>query len=231
MKRFIKTLAAGALGVLAAALSASPAAADTIYSFKNITHKNAANAAAGEAQLSVVVSDAGSNKVSFKFQNSGPVAMSITDVYFDDGTLLGATTLADSGSGVDFAFGATPNDMPGGSSIDPKFVTSTRGIFSADSDSPIQQMGVNPGEWLTVTFDLINLKTFDDTLAALKLGLTDGGNDNALRIGIHVQAIGTNEGSESFINGSPGSSVPLPGVAVAGAVLMSGAALRRRRVA
>jgi len=49
----------------------------------------------------------------------------------------------------------------------------------------------------------------------------------------HIQSIGANGADSGWIAGSPGpggSSVPLPGVAVAGAVLMSGAALRRRRV-
>ena len=60
----------------------------TTFSFQNITNNNATNAATGESQLFVNVTDAGPNLVSFYFGNIGPLASSITDIYFDSGPLL-----------------------------------------------------------------------------------------------------------------------------------------------
>jgi hypothetical protein len=70
------------IGVLASLLAAAPASAD-IYTFNCITN-NAQSCAIGEAQLSVNVQAAGANQVSFTFNNSGPLASSITDIYFDE---------------------------------------------------------------------------------------------------------------------------------------------------
>ena len=56
----------------------------------------------------------------------------------------------------------------------------------------MQRNGVNPGEGMTIIFNLINEKTFVETINALKYP-TD---DNDLRIGIHVQGF-ANGGSES----------------------------------
>jgi len=84
----------GALPVatLLAAVATAPVQA-ALLSFDCITNNNTEDCTTGEAQLSVDVTDAGSNLagsnlVLFTFQNSGPDASSIADVYFDDGTLL-----------------------------------------------------------------------------------------------------------------------------------------------
>ena len=68
-----------------------------LYSFYNITNNDAGDAAIGEAQLSVDVTDNGGNQVLFTFLNSGPEASSITDVYFDDnsGQLLSIASITD----------------------------------------------------------------------------------------------------------------------------------------
>jgi hypothetical protein len=181
------------------------------YNFDCITNNNATNCTTGEAQLVVDV-DPNGTQVDFKFSNKGPNASSITDVYFADGTLLGIATITD-GPGVNFSEGANPGNLPGGASIFPAFTAK----FSADSDAPPPINGVNPGESLTITFDLINGKTFADTIAAL-------GNGD-LRIGIHVQSF-SNGGSESFVH------VPEPGfygllsMGLAGLYVV----VRRRRV-
>src|SRR5687767_1578541 len=63
--------------------------------FENITANSTADADTGETQLSVTVEGQGDdgslgvNQVRFVFNNSGPDASSITDIYFDDGALLG----------------------------------------------------------------------------------------------------------------------------------------------
>ena len=168
--------------------------------FDNITGNNLGDAAIGEAQLSVVVDDPNgtmdlnADQVLFTFQNAGPDASSITDVYFDDGSLLGIADLIDADDnggdpGVDFSEGASPGNLPGGNNANPSF-QATAG-FTADSDPPAQPNGVNPGETLGIIFDLQGTQTLADVYDELATG--------ELRIGIHVQGFASG-GSESFVN-------------------------------
>jgi hypothetical protein len=237
-----------AMGLLA---FASPAAAETIYGFQAITSNSTADVATGQTQLFVGISDVGNNQVAFRFFNVGPKASSITDVYFDDGSLMGISTLQDAddkynglfgNAGVDFTKGsASPGDLPAGNSIDPKFNVSQGFLADSDNNSEsnqgTQQNGVNPGEQLLVVFNLINGKTFADTISMLNAGLNlQAGDDpdepDTLRIGIHVQGFGDGK-SESFVNGGPvTTSVPLPGVALAGIALFGClGGLRQRKLA
>ena len=180
------------------------AQATMILGFYNISANNVTNAATGETQLSVTVSPFGA-QAKFLFSNSGPIACSIADVYFDDGSLLGIASIIN-GPGVNFSQGASPPNLPAGNNATPPFET-TAG-FLADSDAPVQPNGVNPGEILEIIFDLQGTQTIDDVYDELETG--------ALRIGIHVQGF-PNGGSESFINNSPNSNpgsnpiVPEPG--------------------
>lgn len=201
-RHFAAALAVAALYFV----GANPASAivTQTYSFTGLTNNDVNDTANGESQLfvEVIAALATSTVVDFKFRNEGPDAMSIADVYFDDGTLLGISSISDSGAGVSFTGGsAAPPELPGGNTASPPFVT-TAG-FLADSDPPAQPNGVNPGEWLTITFNLINGMTWQDTINAL-----NGGSD--LRIGIHVQGF-DGGGSESFINNGPPPVVPEPG--------------------
>lgn len=187
---------------LAMALLVAPASVQAIsLGFEAITAGNVGNVAIGENQLSVDVTDAG-GLVSFLFMNSGPAASSITDVYFDDGSLLGIVQI-NNGPGVAFSQGASPGDLPGGNNASPPFVT-TAG-FSADSDPPAQQNGVNPGEWLEILFNFQGGQVFTDVASELTSG--------ALRIGIRVQGFASGDG-ESFVNQPPGTPVPEPGTVV-----------------
>jgi hypothetical protein len=164
--------------------------------FDTCSNNNVNDVATGEAQMQVEVTDLGGGQVLFTFRNLGPNASSITDVYFDDGTLLGIAALidADQNSGdpdVDFSQGASPPDLPAGNNCPGGAFQTTAG-FTADSDPPMtQQNGVNPNESLGVIFNLQAGKTFNDVLIDLSTG--------ALRIGIHVQGYASG-GSESFVN-------------------------------
>jgi hypothetical protein len=158
------------------------AKAGLTYGFVNITNNDPVNAAIGEAQLFVELGDPIANQVTFTFSNTGPVASSITQVYFDDGGLLSFPSLDDSLAGVEFSQRANPPELPGGNTVVPPFMT-TAGL-SFGSDPPEQANGVNPGEWLGITFDVDPLNDLNEQIA---LG--------ALRISIHVQAI-NNGGSE-----------------------------------
>jgi hypothetical protein len=188
--------------VLVSAWSAAPAFAN-VYTFQCISNNSGQCNNSFGAQFSVNVTDAGSGQVLFTFANAGPVASFIGDVYFDDGTLLGIAQVID-GTGVDFEQGASPGDLPGGNALNPDFET-TAG-FNADAE-PGAANGVNPGENVGILFNLINGKTFADTIAAIEAGIActgfgadPGGNcDNTLRIGIHVQGIGTTGQSDALV--------------------------------
>jgi hypothetical protein len=166
------------------------------FGFFNIT--NNGNTDVG-GQLNVNVSDtANLNQVLFTFSNSGATASSITDIYFDDGTLLGIASVTNF-TGTNFSALATPPDLPGGNGISPAFVT-TAG-FSADSNPPVQPNGVNTGEQVAILFNLKSGGTYADVINEL--------GDGRLRIGLHVQGIGVTGGSDSYVNNPP-TAVPEP---------------------
>jgi hypothetical protein len=206
---------------LAWLLGAAPAPGLTLP-FGCITQNLAVDCAIGEAQLTVEVTDPGTNVVRFQFHNAGPAASSITDVYFDDaedGALFRLSLIFDQAPLVDFEPGATPRNLPGASQASPPFVT-TDG-FSADSESPVQPRGVNPGETLGILFALRSGASFQDVLAHL--------DDGSLRIGIHVQGF-AGGGSESFVSlpGPAGPNVPEPGAAGLVALGLLALAARQR---
>lgn len=190
-------------------LLAAQSFAATTLSFYGITANDTSGMAVtdGEISLMVEIIDIGSNQVRFTFTNDSDIG-SLTDVYFDDGALLGISHVSSS-ENVSFTGGsAAPPNLPGGSSVNPGFQT-TAG-FLADSDSPVIKNGVQNsdlnGEWLSIDFNLKSGKTYDDVLAALLL--PEGGE--WLRIGLHVQGYSCGSGtcSESFINSVPLSPVP-----------------------
>ncbi len=200
-----RLLAIGFVALLMSALQGTSATALPL-GFSCITGNNAGDCAMGQAQLGVNVTDLGGGQVLFIFSNAGPGASSITDVYFDDGTLLGIAGLIDADDnalgpfgnpGVDFSQGASPPNLPGGNLIG--FVT-TAG-FLADSDPPAQPNGVNPLETLGIVFNLQPGGSFADIVSELTTG--------ELRVGMHVQGYATG-GSESFVN----LPIPEPGTAL-----------------
>jgi hypothetical protein len=192
------------VSVLLMSVAATAAYAGPTYDFTCVTNNSGVNEAIGEAQLLVEVQDVGSSQVAFYFTNTGPLACSITDVYFDDGALLGITGIFD-GPGVSFAVPADPTNLPGGNNVSPAF-EATAGL-SADSNPPVEHNGVNPGENLAIMFSLKGGMTYGDILDDLASG--------ELRIGLHVQAF-PDGGSESFVNDGGFSVVPVPGAILLG---------------
>lgn len=154
------------IGPAAVALTMAVAAAQAAtWSFVGVTNNSATHTATGQSQLSVDVIDSGSGTVSFTFNNSGPLASSITDVCWDDPAgLLGTMGSIAGSSGVSHAQHASPGNLPGGNTIG--FSVSPSGA-SADSNPPVQPSGVNPGEWLTIVWSLVTGASYSDVLAAL----------------------------------------------------------------
>jgi hypothetical protein len=186
-----------ALASVAAFSLISAGAAAVPLSFGTcVSNNDAGDCAIGSAQIAVDVTDGpGAGQVSFTFTNSGPEASSIADIYFDDGTLLGIASITN-GSGVSFSQGASPGNLPAGNNATPPF-EATAG-FTADSDAPAQPNGVNPGETVTIIFNLLAGGTLQDVLDEL--------GDGRLRIGVHVQGFESG-GSEAFVN----TPLPEPG--------------------
>ncbi len=194
-----------------------------VFGFSWITNNSLTNCNTGEAQLSMEVTQYDSTTVSFLFSNLGPLDSSITDIYFDFGTtpnyLAITPTLFDQSSGVSFSLGATPANLPGGTSY------GFGAHIAMDSNSPVQPNGINPLEWLDVHFSLLAGSTFDDLLAELHAE-----DLSVLRVGMHVQGF-ANGGSEAFINdgGDPSTPVPAPTtIALLGIGLASLGLIRRR---
>ncbi len=98
----IRTLGASAVVGLFGVFAAPQTAHAVPFSFSNISANIVGDAAIGEAQLTVEVTDAGNGQVSFLFDNAGPLASSITDVYFDDGSLLGIASIVNDPGLVEF---------------------------------------------------------------------------------------------------------------------------------
>lgn len=195
--------------VLPLALAAAPARA-TALGFACLTGNAAADCAIGEAQFTVSVTDQGGGIVRFHFKNAGPAASVLSEVYFDDGSLLGLSTVID-GPGVDFEPGANPPDLPGGQNASPPFEV-TAGFLAQSIPSPAMN-GAGPTEWVAIEFALQNGQTFADVISELATG--------ELRIGLHAIAFASG-GSESLINRpipEPGSA-PLLGLGVLGIALL-----------
>ena len=189
-----------AITVIIGSLTLVGPAYGALYSFYCITNNNPANAAIGEAQLSVNVTDASKNQVMFTYTNSGPEPCSITDVYVDDGSILGLAQIFDTAGSVEFTESPTPANLPGANNVNPPFEAIRS--FSADSDSPILSMGVNPGESLAILYDILPGQNFWDVIGELR--------DGSLRLGLHVQGFTLDGGSEAFVNIPPPNPVPEP---------------------
>lgn len=175
-------------------------AASLVYGFTPIS-ANATENLGGQVKLAVTELQGGAL---FTFSNSAGVPSSITDIYFDEpATAIFSSIVyhSASGAGVTFDNQAAPANLPGGNDIG----------FLADysSDSSAKKGGVvgngvnSQGEWVSFLGSWANAATFDGLLAALA--------SNDFRVGLHIQAIGREGVSDSYINQL--SPVPLPAAA------------------
>lgn len=200
-------LAAAAM-VLAVGTYAAPAAAVTV-GFHNITNDVTPDAA---SQLVVHVTDDSTRALlDFDVLNGTHTGANIAEIYFDDsGGLLFVPPpdVVSQSAGVSFNDDGTvqPPNLPGGSSINPVFTTTSGLASQADGNNAT---GLTIGEDLVLALNYKSGVDFADVLAAL--------DDGSFRIGLHVRSL-EGGGSDSFVN-NPTSVVPLPASAL---LLLSG---------
>jgi MYXO-CTERM domain-containing protein len=237
MRQSLVVVSLFAMSVLCGGIDSQ--AAVMTYTFRSVTNDpgsggDDANVATGESQMYVLVDDVGmaSNEVRFTFWNWGGLnASSITDVYFDDGTLLDVAEVQN-GSGTLFADGAAPgepflslpdpldNGIPTGFVWnDPELEGTHFDLDSTGSTPAWIANGVNPYEAFAIVYELQGSQTFNDVIDALELGLNGptAGDDGALgvadwnedfvgglRIAIRVNGFGgpgDSSSTEVFVNG------------------------------
>lgn len=162
----------------------------------------------GNESISVEVYN-GLETAHFKItNNSDPlIGCSVTDIYFDDGSLLGISTIINQSGATAFATPAIPSELPENQFLDPDFITSNSGMeyFSADSNSPPYDNGVQTGEWVIIQFTLINGSTIEDVINEMDSG--------AIRVGLHVQGFTDVAGSsESAVNIPEPATIALLGL-------------------
>lgn len=158
----------------------------------------------------------GANQALFVFQNNVGTTSSITEIYFEDGTLLNTVTpTLFTTSGVSWEKTANPAALPSNNSANPDFNTTVAFNTQASGDNAT---GINAAsERLGIRFDLLGSQTAAGTKAALEKWIYNGGNNwngadgpggvndeskrpsGGLRIGLHVRDLG-GVTSDSFVN-------------------------------
>jgi len=191
------------------------------------------------AELSVEVTDPGDDQVLFTFSNSntGSLNFYISDIYFDDGHVLGIDPSID---GIDnsnlagyFELPATPSELPGAGTVWPVFETSsmehpgTPPHYSANGVK-----GVYGGESVGIYMDIAS--DFSDVIDAIYVGFDpdtyftgtggfDGWTDPSLRIAIKVQGLG--EESDTYI------LTPIPASVILGMLGLGVVGIKLRKFA
>lgn len=145
-----------------------------------------------DLNLYIDVNEGQADTIDFTFYNKSLIDCVIARIYFEDDSPLDVVSITN-GSGTDFNQPATPANLPAGRSLDNPFEADEKLIFDSLQPSPFN--GINPDEWLRISFDLT-----DNLLYADMIDMLDSGD---IRIGTHIIAL-SDGSSESSI------SVPEP---------------------
>ena len=114
------------------------------------------------------MNDKPDGRVEFLFGNSGNAV--ISEVYFDDGSLLGLSEVKNY-TGVLFVKGADPGDLPGGENAAPPFNVTAGFLAEADgAQGGVSAHGVGLNEQLGLLFTLKNSQTYANVLDDLRTG-------------------------------------------------------------
>ncbi len=119
-------------------------------------------------------------QIHFQFHNASSIESSMARVYFEDEeeSFLGIAYITE-GPGTHFGYPVSPGDLPGGDLLVPPFVTTRE--FCIGGGPPPSHNGINPGEWIQISFDLSNGGTVESVIDQLDTG--------AMRIGVHIIAL------------------------------------------
>lgn len=207
-------------GLAATAAMVLCAGAASAQVFPLFIFENASGTSTSGIDVSVSIVDNGLGGVDFVWTNaSAGITGDVTQVYventaFSQASLANGQFLAD----TDTDYDTSPS--PGNPAGSIQFHSSAWGgtFFGGDprtgGGSPVPR-SLNPGESMTMRFDLVGGATVADVIAALN-------NPDTLRVAAHIQRVGPN--SQSVW----GVSTPTPGAAGL-LVLGMGFAARRRR--
>jgi hypothetical protein len=237
MKKTVPLLAAACSLALTAGAYAGDVSVE--LSFHRITSNNVTSVGS-QLHCTVHAATLASNYVEFTFTNVIGIQSNVSEIYFDDGTLLGTPTITNIGGTTFVSSPINPGALPGSSGATPPFITSVG--FSADSGTG---HGIDSASRsVTLRFALQGSQTFANTLAALSTpaylpGPGDPPDHSSLRVGLHVRSvnptgIGDNT-SDSYVNNTL-MTVPLPpaayaGLGTLGCVIGLGYIRRRRHMA
>ena len=229
----------------------------TTYNFDNIRNWNDTNGDIGELQLFVAVSDTPvvwdpitelyidwydgatgvigdengdgllDGDVLFTFYNTGPEQCAITDIYFDDGTLIDGTLDVITPDSTEVSFlevDTGPFNLPAGLA-DIGFET-TEMFYANYENGYDHELGVDPTEWVSILFTLQGDQDYTSVIDDL--------TDLTLRIGIRVQDFdaplpGDSDGDEQYVNNSV--PIPAPGAILLGSMGIGLVGWLRRRKA
>jgi hypothetical protein len=194
-------------------LMAFTAQAD-IFGFDTVTTNSPFNSAvAGQLFMDTTVTDIGESSVSFT--NTGPLASTVTEIYFGSNEELNLNLdfITSSSLGVDFDIsGASPENPPG---MDEFGNWWTITIAAAEANPPPAANGIDPLEYLDLQISYGGLLSFSQLI---QLG--------QLQVALHVVSMPDGE-SDTFVNGT--DVIPEPAsIALIGVTGLLLAFVRRR---
>lgn len=165
-----------------------------VFGFNRITANADTDVA---AQFLMDVSDVDTGLARVVFTNSGPVAATISEIYFSsnsDSHAVAINSVASSDDGVvDFTIGnVQPSSPPG---VNKNFWVT---LAAAQATSPSSRNGINPSEYLIM--DL----SYGEGLSFAQL-LMDG----QIQVALHVISIDGGE-SDTFVNNRSVTAIPEP---------------------